>query len=69
MTIETLLTITTLVVTLGTIGFKLAQIVSRIELTVAEIKGILLTQSHRIDSLEKSVSEHGVRITKLEDKK
>jgi hypothetical protein len=34
MTIETLLTITTLVITLGTIGFKLAQIVSRIELTV-----------------------------------
>jgi hypothetical protein len=55
MTIETLLTITTLIITLGTIGFKLAQIVSRIELQVAEIKGIMIAQTHRIDDHEKRI--------------
>lgn len=64
--LNTLLLVATVVLTLGGIGFKLAQIVSRIELSVAEIKGVLVANSARLDRIEREIKELDERIRHME---
>lgn len=67
--LNTFLLIATVVLTLGGIGFKLAQIVSRIELSVAEIKGVLVANSARLDRIENEIKEMDNRLRHMEKSK
>lgn len=66
MTFESLLTLLTISGILIGFGWKFSQIVSRIEVQVAEIKGVLLANSARLDRIEAEVKDIDNRVREME---
>ena len=55
-----------IIATLMRIGWKAGQAMSRIEVSIAEIKGVLIANSARLDRIEAEVKDIDNRVREME---